>query len=89
MANYFNYIDEAQHPGKFKSYIVLGEAMPEGATVYVLRKLRNGRKIEPEREKGERDGSLELWAPLTGECYWYAEHKHDAGFFGGTHYSLE
>lgn len=84
LANYFNYIDEEQHPDKFKSYIVLGEAMPEGATVYVLRKKKK-------KELGERkiDGSIELWAPLTGECYWYAEHKHDAGFFGGTHYSLE
>ena len=43
-----------------KSYVVLGEAMPEGATVYVLRKELAG-------------GSIEMWAPLTGECYFFEE----------------
>lgn len=84
LANYFNYIDEQQHPDKFKSYIVLGEAMPEGATVYVLRKLK------PKGPRGGRvDGSIELWAPLTGECYWYSEREDKAGLFAGTRYSLE
>ena len=50
-----------------KSYIVLGEAMPEGATVYVLR----GKSTTA---KNEISGSIELWAPLTGECYFFEEN---------------
>ena len=51
-----------------KSYIVLGEAMPEGSTVYVLRK-------RVPAGSADRQGSIELWAPLTGECYFFGERK--------------
>ena len=49
LANFFNYVDNHKREAyvnqgiltkskEFKSFIVLGEAMPEGHTVYVLRK---------------------------------------------------
>ena len=38
LANYFNYVDSRRTPNTYKSYIILGEAMPEGSTVYVMRK---------------------------------------------------
>ena len=56
-----------------KSYVVLGEAMPEGATVYVLRKELAG-------------GSIELWAPLTGECYFLKESKTESMCFAPVKY---
>ena len=71
MANYFNFIDDRRkQPGQkeMKSYIVLGEAMPEGSTVYVLRK-----KVST--GGADRQGSIELWAPLTGECYFFEEKQ--------------
>ena len=37
MCNYFNYIDEEAKSG-CKSYLVYGVGMPEGKTVYVMRK---------------------------------------------------
>lgn len=43
LCNYFKYIDNIKHPGEFESYIVFAEALPQGDTVYVLR--RNMKKL--------------------------------------------
>jgi len=58
LANYFQYIDQKQ--GKdYRSYIVLGNGMPNGPMVFVMRK------------KNDIDGSFELWDPLTSQCYFF------------------
>ena len=59
LANYFTYIDDRQNAGKFRSYVVYGEAMPEGPSVYVM------------RQEDKPNASFELWAPLTGECFFF------------------
>lgn len=61
LANFFQYIDDKQSPGKYKSYLVYGYAMPEGKNVYVMRKHTN--------PAVSRD--LELWSPVTGECFFF------------------
>jgi coiled-coil and C2 domain-containing protein 2A len=38
LCNYFKHIDNLQNPGVYESYVVFGEAMPMGDTVYVMRK---------------------------------------------------
>jgi len=60
MCNYFNWIDQKWHPDKpdMKSYLLYGDAVPEGQTTYVLR--RNVKK-----------GHAEIWSPVTGECYFF------------------
>lgn len=65
LANYFQYIDNIQSPGIYESYIVFGEAMPEGMTTYVLRKKKN--------DNNNTNTSVELWQPLTGESYFFQE----------------
>ena len=42
LCNYFNYLDNDKNNG-YKSYIVIGRGIPEGKTVYVMRK--NGNDI--------------------------------------------
>ena len=44
LANYFQYIDDFQHKGTYKNYIVFGEALPEGESVYVMRKFADNLK---------------------------------------------
>ena len=51
--------------------------MPEGATVYVLRKINNKAKVP------NPNNSIEIWAPLTGECYWFKETSYETGMCGG------
>jgi len=47
---------------------VFGEALPDGSTVFVMRK-----------EKAT--GNLELWAPITGECYFYKLESNKSSLF--------
>lgn len=61
LANFFQFIDDKQNPGKFKSYLVYGYAMPEGKNVFVMRK-----RVNPLESK-----DLELWSPITGECFFF------------------
>jgi len=68
LANYFQYIDDIQDKGKFTNYIVFGEGMPEGNTVYVMRRFSE----EHARTVSEHKHSVELWQPLTGQCYFFA-----------------
>jgi coiled-coil and C2 domain-containing protein 2A len=68
LCNYFKYIDykrkERANKGEqvdsreIDSYLVYGEAVPEGRTVYVLRKDKN-------------EHSVEIWCPLNGECFFF------------------
>lgn len=63
LCNYFKYIDAARKAKgvdtkEIDSYLVYGEAVPEGRTVYVLRKDRN-------------EHSVEIWCPLNAECYYF------------------
>ena len=99
LANFFNYVDNHKREAyerqgiltkrnEFKSFIVLGEAMPEGHTVYVLRK-QVPRPDAPRPH--DRCGSIELWAPCTGECYFYEEKKGAARLlgYGAQQYYME
>ena len=38
LCNYFIYIDKTLKNSNFRSYIILGHAVPEGETYYVLRR---------------------------------------------------
>ena len=69
LACMFKYIDEVKDPGLFESYLVFGSAMPMGDTVYVMRK--NLKPIRKPDGTVSDTGSVELWAPLTGECYFF------------------
>ena len=62
LCNFFNYIDINTGRPEIKSYLLFGEAMPEGQTTYVLR-----------RKDGE--GDAEIWSPHTGECYYFKWEK--------------
>ena len=57
LCGYFNYIDASFFKDKlFKNYLVFGRGLPEGKTIYVMR----------------RDNqSVELWNPQTGEPYFF------------------
>ena len=63
LANLFQYIDDKQAQGKYKSYLVFGYAMPEGRSVYVMRTFAD--------QKVKKD--FELWSPITGECFFFSE----------------
>jgi len=45
--------------------------MPMGDTVYIMRK-----NIKPIAGRAVQElGSIELWAPLTGECYFFTRKE--------------
>jgi coiled-coil and C2 domain-containing protein 2A len=75
LCNYFKYIDNIKNKGVFNSYIVYGEAMPMGNTVYVMRKMiqpRVNTEVKGTNKYAAFDyGGVELWAPMTGECYYF------------------
>lgn len=56
LCNYFNFIDDKQGRKDYESYLVYGEAIPEGETWYVLR-----------RDKVKN--FAEIWNPNTAEVY--------------------
>mmetsp|Transcript_37280 Transcript_37280/g.57182 ORF Transcript_37280/g.57182 Transcript_37280/m.57182 type:complete len:142 (+) Transcript_37280:3332-3757(+) len=68
LCNYFNFIDRAQGRQKrnenddrskdFHSFIVFGEAVPQGQCWFVCR-----------ADKQQQYKHFELWNPMTGECY--------------------
>lgn len=58
LCNYFNYIDGILNNGKVKSYIILGNAVPEGYTTYVLR-----RNLE--------NNHVEIWDAIRGQAYFF------------------
>ena len=57
LCNYFNYIDKKQNTGCV-SYLCLGDAHPEGSTVYVIR-------LTPDFKE------VEFWNAKTGDCYYF------------------
>ena len=57
LCNYFNYIDQKQKTGCV-SYLCLGDAHPEGSTVYVIR-------LTPDFKE------VEFWNAKTGDCYYF------------------
>ena len=57
LCNYFNYIDQKQKTGCV-SYLCLGDAHPEGSTVYVIR-------LTPDFKE------VEFWNAKTGECFYF------------------
>ena len=57
LCNYFNYIDQKQGTGCV-SYLCLGDAHPEGSTVYVIRLTQDFKEVE-------------FWNAKTGECFYF------------------
>ena len=65
LCNLFNYIDDKLNEGKVKSYIILGNAVPEGYTTYVLR-----RNVD--------NNHVEVWDAIKGQAYFFGRkiEKH-------------
>lgn len=57
LCNYFNYVDRIQNNNCI-SYIVLGDAHPEGQTTYVIRISQDTKEVE-------------LWNAKTGDCFYF------------------
>ena len=57
LCNYFNYIDRVKRTGCI-SYLVLGDAHPEGSTTYVIRLNEDHKQVE-------------LWNAKTGDCFFF------------------
>ena len=57
LCNYFNYIDQKQNTGCV-SYLCLGDAHPEGSTIYVIRLSADYKEVE-------------FWNAKTGDCYYF------------------
>ena len=66
LCNYFNYIDQKQKTGCV-SYLCLGDAHPEGSTVYVIR-------LTPDFKE------VEFWNAKTGDCYYFEKTLVDTKF---------
>ena len=58
LCNYFNYIDGILNKDTVKSYIVLGSAVPEGYTTYVLR-------------RNIKTNHAEIWDAVRGFAYFF------------------
>ena len=86
LCNYFNWIDKEicqRNPNMLAedrcfSYLVYGKAMPEGNSVYVLRK----KNFIPGKTQDHNLRSIEIWSPLTGTCYHYKSEKNEGTFCG-------
>ena len=75
LCNYFNYIDQKQNTGCV-SYLCLGDAHPEGSTVYVIRLSADYKEVE-------------FWNAKTGDCYYFEKTLVDTKFLiftMSTHY---
>jgi coiled-coil and C2 domain-containing protein 2A len=57
LCNYFNYIDKKKD-SKCISYLVLGDAHPEGSTIYVMRQSLETNEVE-------------FWNAKTGDCFYF------------------
>ena len=66
LCNYFNYIDQKQKTGCV-SYLCLGDAHPEGSTVYVIRLSEDFKEVE-------------FWNAKTGDCYYFEKTLVDTKF---------
>jgi len=66
LCNYFNYIDQKQKTGCV-SYLCLGDAHPEGSTVYVIRLTQDFKEVE-------------FWNAKTGDCFYFEKTLIDTKF---------
>ena len=66
LCNYFNYIDQKQKTGCV-SYLCLGDAHPEGSTVYVIRLSEDFKEVE-------------FWNAKSGDCYYFEKELIDTKF---------
>ena len=66
LCNYFNYIDQKQNTGCV-SYLCLGDAHPEGSTVYVIRLSQDYKEVE-------------FWNAKSGDCYYFEKTLVDTKF---------
>src|SRR5262249_19801470 len=66
--NYFNYIDAHLNKKDFKNYIILGNGVPEGNTVYVLR-------------RNMLSGETEIWNAIYGEPYFFKREPMSTSIF--------
>jgi coiled-coil and C2 domain-containing protein 2A len=66
LCNYFNYIDQKQQTGCV-SYLCLGDAHPEGSTVYVIRLTEDFKEVE-------------FWNAKTGDCFYFEKTLVDTKF---------
>ena len=66
LCNYFNYIDQKQNTGCV-SYLCLGDAHPEGSTVYVIRLSQDFKEVE-------------FWNAKNGDCYYFEKTLIDTKF---------
>ena len=66
LCNYFNYIDQKQNTGCV-SYLCLGDAHPEGSTVYVIRLTADYKEVE-------------FWNAKTGDCFYFEKTLIDTKF---------
>jgi coiled-coil and C2 domain-containing protein 2A len=73
LANMFAFIDNKQNPGKYTSYLVFGETLPEGRNTFVMRTFTD--------PKDGRD--IEIWSPITGECFFF-KFCNDSDTFCGV-----
>lgn len=72
LANMFQYIDNKQNPGKYTSYLVFGETLPEGRNTFVMRTFTD--------PKDGRD--IEIWSPITAECFFFKFCNDSETIFG-------
>ena len=66
LCNYFNYIDQKQNTGCV-SYLCLGDAHPEGSTIYVIRLSADFKEVE-------------FWNAKSGDCYYFEKTLIDTKF---------
>ena len=66
LCNYFNYIDQKQNSGCV-SYLCLGDAHPEGSTIYVIRLSQDYKEVE-------------FWNAKTGDCYYFEKTIDETKF---------
>lgn len=55
---YFMYIDKALKKDNFRNYLIVGKGVPEGDTVYVLR-------------KNTANDDIEIWNACAGDPYFF------------------
>jgi coiled-coil and C2 domain-containing protein 2A len=67
LCNYFNYVDQKSNTGCV-SYLCLGDAHPEGSTVYVIRLTQDYKQVE-------------FWNAKTGDCYFFEKEINDNKLF--------
>ncbi len=75
LCNYFNYIDDKLNRAQFgndpknkeeiESFLIMGKAVPEGYTTYVLRRYKRSKK----------EVYVEIWNAIKGQCVAYNKSK--------------